>query len=100
MQGITRRDFVKGSMATGVVVALPFSRVRGANDDIRAAVVGFNGQGTSHIDNLRELRGVRVVALCEVDRRVLNHQVRELEEKNEKVEHKILRRYHTIICNR
>ncbi len=52
MKQITRRDFIKSSMAAGLALALPgralqaqpFSRIRGANDDIRVAVVGFRGQ--------------------------------------------------------
>ena len=36
MKHITRRDFMKRSMAVGAGLTLaPFSRVRGANDDIR-----------------------------------------------------------------
>ena len=63
MKSVTRRDFVKGSVAAGVTLALPFSRVRGSNDDLRAAVVGFNGQGGSHIDKFHNTSGVRVAAL-------------------------------------
>jgi len=46
MKHITRRDFMKRSVATsvGLTLASPFSRVRGANDDIRVAVVGINGE--------------------------------------------------------
>ena len=46
MKHITRRDFIKGSVAAGIGLAMvsPFSRVRGANDDIRVAVVGINGR--------------------------------------------------------
>ena len=35
MKTVTRRDFVKSSIAAGVMAVLPFSRVRGANDRIR-----------------------------------------------------------------
>ncbi|NLH41102.1 MAG: twin-arginine translocation signal domain-containing protein, partial [Planctomycetes bacterium] len=50
MSRITRRQFVKGSMAAGLgmVMAGPLSRVRGANDEIRVGVVGINGRGGSH----------------------------------------------------
>jgi len=36
MKVFSRRDFMKGSIAagTGLALASPFSRVRGANDDI------------------------------------------------------------------
>jgi predicted dehydrogenase len=40
---------MKHSMAAGIglTMASPFSRVRGANNDIRMAVVGINGRGGS-----------------------------------------------------
>ncbi len=74
---ITRRDFFKASAATGAMMALaPHARPHGANDDLRVAVVGFRGQGNVHIRYLRELPGVRVVALCDVDRDVLARGVK------------------------
>ena len=42
MKQITRRDFMKNSMTASLALAMPFSRVRGSNNDIRAAVVGFS----------------------------------------------------------
>ena len=49
MKPITRRNFMKKSMAAGVGLAMasPFSRARGANNDIRVAVMGINGRGGS-----------------------------------------------------
>jgi predicted dehydrogenase len=88
MKRITRRNFMKGSIATGVgwTLAAPFSRVRGANSDIRIAVVGLNGRGGAHINEFRRLPGVRVVALCDVDRNVLDRRVRPFENRNERVD--------------
>ena len=86
MRRITRRGFIKGSVVAGVSLALPYSRVRGANDDIRVAVVGFNGHGKTHINSFRRLPGVRVVALCDVDRDVLDSGVGESKGRNEKVD--------------
>ena len=40
------------------------TKVIGANSDIRCAVVGFNGRGRSHIEDLRGLKGTRIVAFC------------------------------------
>lgn len=86
MKGITRRTFVKGSLGAGVALGLaPHSRVLGANDDIRVAVVGFRSQGRSHIRWLRELPGARVVGLCDADRDVLDREVKDLQDRNEKV---------------
>ncbi len=87
MKHITRRDFMKGSMAAGVGLTLaPFSRVRGANDDIRVAVVGIKGRGGSHIGNFHKMSGVRVVALCDVDRKVLESRAKPFKDRNEKVD--------------
>jgi len=88
MQHITRRNFLKGSVAAGVGLALasPFSRVRGANDDIRVAVVGINGRGGSHIGAFDKMDGVRLAALCDVDRKVLERGAKLFADKNKKVD--------------
>ncbi|MHC4700278.1 MAG: Gfo/Idh/MocA family protein [Planctomycetota bacterium] len=70
MSKLSRRDFIRGSMAVGagIAVAAPNSRVRGANNDLRFAVVGTGSQGGSHIKFFNEKEGVRVVAICDVDK--------------------------------
>jgi len=75
MKRITRRDFMKGAAAAGLAMVVP-SRVLGANDEIRVAVVGINGRGGSHIREFHKMSGVRVVALCDVDLRVLGRRAR------------------------
>ena len=104
MKKINRRDFIKKSLIAGASISLwpvlgrsqtnPTAtqagtarlRVRGANDDIRAAVIGFNGQGRGHIRNLRSLKGVRVVALCDVDQDVLDRETKAIKDSGESVE--------------
>ena len=87
MKRIGRRGFLKRSLAGGAALALaPHARVLGANDDIRVGVVGFRSQGGNHIKWLRGLPGVRVVALCDVDRDVLARRVAAAGKLNEKVE--------------
>jgi predicted dehydrogenase len=76
MKDLSRRKFIQGTIATGAGLALagcatsrkPFTRVIGANDDVRVAVIGFNNQGRYHIRQLQNVPGVRIVALCDVDR--------------------------------
>jgi predicted dehydrogenase len=85
---LDRRSFLKTSLTAAASLSLPASiwaQTQGANDDIRVAVVGFNGQGKSHISSLRGLKGVRIVALCDADSRVLNAQVQEFDKRGEKV---------------
>ena len=63
-----RRKLLSSAVVAGSGLALaPHARALDANDDIRIAVVGFRGQGGLHLKNLRELEGVRVVAVCDVD---------------------------------
>ena len=61
-----------GLWSSGYAAPRPASaRVIGANDDVRVAVVGFNGRGMDHINGFLNLKGVRLVALCDCDRQVL-----------------------------
>ena len=69
MSRLTRRDFLKSSMIAGatMAVAAPFSKVRGANNDIRIAVIGTGSQGGGHCRQWPKLDGVRLVAVCDAD---------------------------------
>ena len=68
MKSITRRDFVKTSMAAGIAAALPFSRVRGANDNVRVGVIGLGGRGTgAHIPSFESQKNVTVAAISDAD---------------------------------
>jgi predicted dehydrogenase len=98
-QRIDRRRFLRTSIAaTATLGAAPglfavsaraaAGRTIGPNEEIRFAVVGFNGQGGSHLSSLRDLRDkakVRVVALCDVDSAVLDKGVKSFADKDEKV---------------
>jgi len=53
----------------------------GPNDTIRAAVIGIRGRGGNHIDGLQRLEGVEVVALCDVDEKVLAGKRKQFAEK-------------------
>jgi predicted dehydrogenase len=89
MSKLTRRDFLKAAAAAGVTMTLaaPNARVRGANNDIRMAIVGVGGQGGNHIGYFNEKQGVRVVALCDADQNQLQRQAKNFEKKyNQKVE--------------
>jgi hypothetical protein len=70
MNNLTRRSFLKSTVLTGAAFSLSprsWSQVAGANDDIRVAVIGFNGQGGSHISSLLKAKGARITALCDCD---------------------------------
>ena len=81
MARMTRRRFLAGSaaMAAGAfVLSTPSHRVLGANDDIRVAILGLNGQGGSHLMTHRDIAGARIVALCDPDKAVLERAVKHL----------------------
>jgi len=69
---ITRRHFIGGS-AAAVLAAGTMGKgtVFGANDRIQICCIGIHGQGGSHIKDLLERDDVDVMALCDVDSKVL-----------------------------
>ncbi len=84
---ISRRDFLKTSLATTATLSLPWTwaRAAGANEIIRVGVIGFGGRGREHISALRKIEGVKIVALCDVDDNILAKGVAEFEKRGEKV---------------
>ena len=105
MNKLDRRSFLKSSLLTTASFSLlpafgadqtsrkaqapDQSAVPGANGDIRYAVVGFRqggGRGQSHIDGLRSVKGTRLVALCDVDRKVLDREIKKCKDSSQQVE--------------
>lgn len=93
---LTRRDFLRhtslavaGLSLAPAVGAQRAGRVVGPNEEIRFAVVGFRGQGGSHLKSIQQLRDrgekVRVTALCDVDHEVLEGGVKVFKDKGEEV---------------
>src|SRR5688572_5508566 len=93
MNNWTRKDFLKTTLVGGGA-ALVASRAYGqapavaksgsANGDIRVAVVGVNAQGNGHMMNYVPgskgyLQGTRLVAVCDVDSKVLGERVAQAE---------------------
>jgi predicted dehydrogenase len=97
-----RRSFLKcagagaltlGLRGIGLAGSSP-TGVAGANDDVRLAVVGIGsaeakggvgGRGRQLISALRKVSGARIVALCDVDQRILARQEGELKEQGQSV---------------
>ena len=93
---ISRRSFLKRSagamaFAGGVLSYAPWAKALGANDEIRLAVVGIGstvkigGKGKQDIRDFRKVPGVRIVALCDVDRAILDAEAAEFAKRHEKV---------------
>ena len=81
---LSRRTFIRNSAGAtiGFAVApmiIP-STAFGANDRIRAAVLGVNGRGKSHIKGLMDQENVQVAVLCDPDTNVSGERAKEFEE--------------------
>ncbi|MCX7827104.1 MAG: Gfo/Idh/MocA family oxidoreductase, partial [Verrucomicrobiae bacterium] len=86
---ISRREFLRRSLTVGATAGLSagsWNLVRGANDTIRVGVCGFGGRGRAHIDGFNKIPGVRVVALCDADSKILARGVADVEKRGQKVE--------------
>jgi predicted dehydrogenase len=80
MKYLTRRGFMKGAIIAGA--ALPFSRVRGANERIRVGVVGLGGRGVgAHIPSFENQKDVFVVAVCDPDRERMGNAAKTIQSK-------------------
>jgi predicted dehydrogenase len=78
MSRLSRRSFIKA--ATAVAAGAAFTarsraQVSGANNTIRLAIAGMNGRGKEFASTFRDVPGVRIVALCDVDTAVLDREI-------------------------
>jgi predicted dehydrogenase len=110
MKTITRRRFLNASFTAGLALGIPrivtgaegSSRVPGANDTIRVAVIGLGsttvpggvgGRGHQLIPRVREVPGTRIVALCDVDQDHLDREAKPFKDRGEEIAtHRDLRR--------
>ena len=87
---MNRRSFLRNAtLATTATVAWParsWGQVAGANEVIRAAVIGFKGRGGDHIKGFDGVKDVRVAALCDCDAKVLAAGVDRLKKQDREVE--------------
>src|SRR5262245_3635967 len=100
MKRIPRRSFLRSSMTAGLTLGVPRlmtgaePRSGGPNDAVRLAVIGMGattavggvgGRGHQLIGRLREIPGVRIVALCDADEAHLDREVRAARDREGKV---------------
>ncbi|NDC78854.1 MAG: gfo/Idh/MocA family oxidoreductase, partial [Chitinophagia bacterium] len=93
---LDRRSFIRSAAGTAMASAVGTATVQaatapvrhegviGANDRIRVAVLGVNGRGKSHIEEVMDLAAsanVEVVAMADPDRNVLQERAAEFEKK-------------------
>lgn len=72
------------AMAESTSSASSNSRILGANDRIRIAVLGINGRGKTHVEEIMDLASksnVEVVALCDPDMNLLKVAAADFEKK-------------------
>ena len=85
---MNRRNFIRTSIAAGAVMAVPFSKVLGANDAIRLGVIGvgssvkIGGMGKHEIRAFLKMPGIRFTALCDCDQAHLMPQIEKLKSHN------------------
>ena len=90
LKQLSRRDALKRATAAGLAFGLPRPALGdgpakpGPNAEVRMAIVGLGGidtvggvggRGRQLIASLRQIAGVKIVALCDVDRAILEHGV-------------------------
>jgi predicted dehydrogenase len=83
-----RRQFLGSGLGVGAAAAIsmgwPNRAFAADTADIRVAQIGFHGQGGGHIGNL--IKNKNLVALCDVDEKVLNKKYDELTEEGHKLD--------------
>ena len=88
----SRRGFIKSGslflMGTGASFAIPpellatFRKKVSPNDKIHLGVIGCNGMGYSDLQSILKIPEISLVALCDVDRNVLEARTADLEKAN------------------
>src|SRR5262245_55100176 len=101
MKPIPRRSFLRSSMAAGVALGAPRlvtgagPRSVGPNEAIRVAVIGLGatdaiggvgGRGHQLIGRLREIPDARIVALCDVDQKHIDRELKAASDKEGKLD--------------
>ena len=84
MSDMNRRAFLRRSTRITAAAAIGVTASGKAradvNDTIRVGVIGVRGRGSSHISGFNNVKGVEVVALCDVDESILNDRSKKLAE--------------------
>ena len=81
-QGLDRRIFLKrtGMVSLGLGLGAFYAGRVGANDTINIGLIGCNGMGFANTRSMLNVPGTRCIALCDVDRNVLERRTAEMED--------------------
>ncbi len=92
MSRLNRRGFIRNmsTAAAGIgfgsmLYTKAYSKILGANNDIRIAIVGLRKKGKEHIDIFGKVPGVRIVSLCDVDTEFIDFEVKNFKDRNQTV---------------
>src|SRR5437868_3041671 len=94
MSKLSRRDFLESTLAvaSAALAASPvihaaeepkraYTRSISPNEKINVACIGLHSRGNDHLKAYLAMPDVNVVALCDVDQRVLDERVKQVTEK-------------------
>ncbi len=81
---LTKREFLKMSAIGGAGLLLAPQTVLGSNSDIHVGVIGVRSKGAHHLDLFRKISGVRIAAICDADKDILNREVAKSKEMGER----------------
>jgi predicted dehydrogenase len=89
---LSRREFLKKTGAVGLVAggllpgldAAGYSRIAGANERIRVAVIGVNSRGNALAKNFAAQAQCEIVTICDVDERAIEKCVGEVKKIQQK----------------
>lgn len=83
MRKVTRREFVKGSIAAMATITVAGTKssgqVQGANETIRVAVAGLNGRGSAHVGAYAGMQNVQITYLVDPDTRTYAPRLRQIQ---------------------
>lgn len=65
------------ALGAGLLIGTSKTSWAGANDRVNVAIMGINGRGKSHMGGFRDVKGVAVKTLCEVDSRLFAPRIKE-----------------------
>lgn len=86
IHGYTRRDFLQGGMAFGLLpFVTPVSKIFGANDRLRLAVCGVNIRGNILMHDFAEQENVEIAWIVDPDKILLVRRGQEMLEKTGKM---------------
>ena len=82
MSKLTRRNFVKGSIAAMATITVAGTKssgqVVGANEAVRVAVAGLNGRGASHVGAFAGMPNVQIAYLVDPDTRTYQRRLTQI----------------------